>query len=228
MSVGIKPLILAGGRSTRMKSPKHLLQLPDGTPLYLHQCDILKQACPDARVVYISLAQDSPINENLLDPGSYGMHIIYDQEANDTTESAGPAQGLLAAHRSDPTATWLVLAVDYPLMSVEAIQLLRQSYSHPVTCFQNDDGFCEPLVGIWSPDALEKLEANVRSGRGSPSAVVRQLDGRQVRIPQDGRRWLMNVNTEAEWEELLQQLALVHPQVTPGMHRSPVDEKSST
>lgn len=226
MSITLKPLMLAGGRSTRMKSPKHLLKLPDGTPLYQHQRDILRQACPDAPVVYMSLAQDSPVDEYFLNSALSGIHIVYDEEANDTTQSAGPAQGLLAAHRSDPTATWLVMAVDYPLMSVEAIRQLCRSYIYPVTCFQNDDGFCEPLVGIWSPDALHKLQANVRNGRGSPSAVVRDLGGLQIRCPEYGRRWLMNVNTEGEWEEALRQLALVSSQVSQGTHHLPVHDES--
>ncbi|KAL6855676.1 hypothetical protein J3F83DRAFT_753912 [Trichoderma novae-zelandiae] len=34
-----------------------------------------------------------------------------------TSESAGPATGLLAAYEFDPDATWLVLACDYPLIT---------------------------------------------------------------------------------------------------------------
>lgn len=59
------PLILAGGKSTRMHAPKHLLPMPDRRPLYQHQIDLLALACPDAPTIYISLAQDSPLDDYL-------------------------------------------------------------------------------------------------------------------------------------------------------------------
>ena len=207
MTIALKPLVLAGGKSTRMKAPKHLLRYPDGTPLYQHQVSILQEACPEANTIHISLAQDSPLDDLLQSsPEPSALNIIRDLDANATQESAGPAQGLLSAYKSDPTATWLVVAVDYPLMTAEAVRKLRDAYETPVTCFQNEDGFCEPLVGIWNPDALQRLLENVENGRGSsPSVVVRQLGGRQIRV-QDGSRVLMNVNTEVEWTEVLRLL----------------------
>lgn len=199
-----------------MKSPKHLLKMPDGTPLYQHQIQSLRQACPEAPVVYISLAKDSPVDGLLLDAEGAGLGIIHDLDANEAAQSAGPAQGLLAAHHSDPMATWLVLAVDYPLITAEALQLLRRAYKPPVTCYENQDGFCEPLVGIWSPKALERLRANVQKGRGSPSAVVRELGGHHVKCPDHGGAWLMNVNTEGDWEGVLQRATLVDAQEVRG------------
>ncbi|KAK4236061.1 bifunctional molybdenum cofactor biosynthesis protein [Achaetomium macrosporum] len=59
------PLLLAGGKSTRMRSPKHLLRMPDGRPLYQHQLDLLARVCPDAPTIYISLARDSALDDYL-------------------------------------------------------------------------------------------------------------------------------------------------------------------
>ncbi|OIW30039.1 nucleotide-diphospho-sugar transferase [Coniochaeta ligniaria NRRL 30616] len=207
MAPGIKPLVLAGGRSTRMGTPKHLLELPDGTPLYQHQINTLRQACPSAVTVYISLAKDSPLDALLASPPDPGLQIILDEETNDTARSGGPSQGLLSAFASDPTATWLVLAVDYPLMTTRALAQLRDAYEPPVTCFRNDQGFCEPLVGIWGPEALRLLRA--KGTRSSPSAVVKELKGRQLSPAAEVTQLWANVNEWPEWERVCQLLQRV-------------------
>ncbi|TFA99561.1 hypothetical protein CCMA1212_008576 [Trichoderma ghanense] len=209
MAIKLKPLILAGGRSTRMGSPKHLLQFPDGTPLYQHQINLLRQAFPSVTTIYISLAKDSPLDTWLRNAKDLNVEIIYDTQPNhDEAQSAGPAQGLLSAHEFDPAATWLVLAVDYPLLTVDLLQQLQDSYQPPVTCFRNGEGYCEPLLGIWSPEALRLLQDNVQQGRSSgPSAVVRQLGGHQIDPVTQSDMVLMNVNAQADWDKVLQELS---------------------
>jgi molybdopterin-guanine dinucleotide biosynthesis protein A len=110
----------------------------------------------------------------------------------------GPAAGLLAAHCSDPIATWLVIACDYPLLQAAAVHQLVESYEAPATCFKNADGFSEPLLGIWSPQALGTLDENVSGGRSGPAYTLRRLNSKLI-VPMQ-EQWLTNVNTEAEWE----------------------------
>lgn len=195
----VKPLILAGGKSTRMGTPKHLLRLPDRTPLYQHQINILREIYPAPVTIYISLAKESTLDAFLLNPPDEGLEIIFDEESNDTAQSGGPSQGLLSAFASDPTATWLVLAVDYPLMDTRGIAQLRDAYEPPVTCFRNGEGFCEPLVGIWSPDALRVLQE--KGPRSGPTSVVKELNGRQIELKPEDKHILTNVNSWPEWVE---------------------------
>ncbi|KAI6378838.1 hypothetical protein MCOR31_000483 [Pyricularia oryzae] len=219
----MRPLLLAGGKSTRMGSPKHLLSLPDGQLLYLHLAKTLHTACPDSGTVFISLAHDWILDHSLrtateqgrsiLSPGDLQpsdrlvtlnehdaphLKVLMDKGKDTRQESTGPAAGLLAAHRAYPDVTWLILAL---------------------TCFRNDKGFIEPLLAIWSPEALRRLEHNTANGKSSPSAVVRQLSGlvlalpRQTRFNEDGEPEftdgleklspLFNVNTKEEWEVAL-------------------------
>ncbi|KAL7815142.1 bifunctional molybdenum cofactor biosynthesis protein [Trichoderma gracile] len=209
MAIELKPLILAGGRSTRMGSPKHLLRFPDGTALYQHQIKLLRQAFPSIATIYISLAKDSQLDEYLQNAaGDLNVSIIYDtQDNHDEARSAGPAQGLLSAHEFDPAATWLVLAVDYPLLTVEVLKQLQDAYRPPVTCFRNREGYCEPLLGVWSSEALQLLRDNVRQGRNSgPSAVVKQLGGHQIDPATESEKVLMNVNAQADWDKVLHEL----------------------
>lgn len=193
-----KPLLLMGGKSTRMGEPKHLLVMPSGKTMLQHSFEILNELCPASKV-YISLAQETPIDPFLRSMQDVAECIL-DVERNCTVASAGPAAGLLAAFRSDPKATWLVVACDYPLLTKDVLRQLCGSYVPPVTCFKNLDGFYEPLIGIWSASALAMLADNVAAGMDSPTTVIRQLDGLAIAPPQDHEDWLLNVNTRKDWD----------------------------
>ncbi|RYP05130.1 hypothetical protein DL764_004015 [Monosporascus ibericus] len=213
------PLILAGGKSTRMGSPKHLLKLPNGKPLYQHQADVLRAVLTGPKV-HISLAQESPLDETLQSarrhsekakapngPEDGGLEVIFDSNANSSAESKGPAEGILSAYNACPDATWLVVACDYPYIASAMLQYLIGSYNPPVTCFLNSEGFCEPLLGIWSPAALERLAENVARGKSGPAATVREVKGTMLTVPEGCEAWLVDVNRQADWEAALEKLA---------------------
>ncbi|KAF5667670.1 Heterokaryon incompatibility protein [Fusarium denticulatum] len=204
----------AGGKSTRMGSPKHLLPMPDGRPLYQHQIEVLRKACPDAETVYVSLAQDSEMDELLQNaskvsyeatPGENSIEVILDLESSHGEGSKGPAAGLLAAYESNSEATWLVVACDYPCITPSALKELQARYKPPVTCFENQEGFCEPLLGVWSPEAISHLKENCKTGKLSPSKVVRELGG-YMHLPEHSEALLRNVNIRSEWEDALRSL----------------------
>ncbi|KAJ1323583.1 molybdenum cofactor guanylyltransferase [Microdochium nivale] len=280
-------LILAGGPSSRMGYPKHLLKLPHGHPLYLSIADTVHRACPHLDRVYISLAEGSYLDEGLhaklsthsarssarppittvnadntpADSAVIGLKtsetsqlpplelgIIWDKKTpilyppptraqqrreekkrskerpekksthtNRSTSSTsrrgssrtsdashtapatphgqdssgvlsspsrqhsieadgdidalggiagsanageGPIRGFLAAHEALPDATWLVIACDYPRLTVDAIRYLIDAYEPPVTCYRGARAKWEPLISIWSPEALVRLKQN--------------------------------------------------------------------
>jgi molybdopterin-guanine dinucleotide biosynthesis protein A len=210
----LKVLILAGGHSSRMGSPKHLLPLPNG-PLYLHLMHMLHEALPNIATFYVSLADRSTTDETLRD----GTVVISDVHGSPTTiaietvtdsitQDIGPAAGLLAAHGRDTAATWLVVACDFPLLQGEALKQLVDEYEKPATCFRNDEGFTEPLLGIWSPQALEELQENVKNGRSGPNYTLKKV-GSKLLVPND-QEWLVNVNTKQEWEAVQDRIKLVY------------------
>lgn len=202
--IPFKPLLLMGGKSTRMGEPKHLLVTPSGKTMLQHSFEMLHDLCPASKV-YVSLAQETPVDPFLHSKQDVAEWIL-DMQPNCTMASAGPATGLLAAFQSDPKATWLVMACDYPLLTTEALRQLCGSYIPPVSCFRNVDGFYEPLIGIWSPTALAALADNVAAGMHSPATVVEQLDGLAIVPPQGHENWLLNVNTRRDWGHAFQSL----------------------
>jgi molybdopterin-guanine dinucleotide biosynthesis protein A len=116
----------------------------------------------------------------------------------------GPAAGLLAAHAAHPAATLLVLGCDYSLLPPAALQQLILEYEPPLTCFVNTEGFTEPLIAVWSPEALEALVEEVREGRSGLNRVLGMLSGKKVSPLRD--TWITRCNTREEWEEALRLL----------------------
>lgn len=193
----VRPILIAGGHSTRMGSSKHLLKHVDGRPMYEHTLEVLQKALPKAETIYISLRteeQYAELNGERGYPPMTTLQPLYDH----SSDSMGPAAGLLAAHECSSTATWLVVGCDYPLLTVDALKQLLEGYVPPVTCYGNAQGYPEPMLGVWSGEALRQLKENVTRGSFGPSRVVRSMGGR-ILTPLD-EKWIFGVNTPETWE----------------------------
>lgn len=201
----LRLLILAGGQSSRMGFPKHLLPVPStNQPLYKQLIQVMYLAFPETHTVHFSFAGHSALDNTLLQAelstttetvsGRVELKLISDE----ITQDIGPAAGLLAARQFDPTANWLVVACDFPLLHPAALCQLREAYEAPVTCFVNGDGFSEPLLGIWSPQALQKLRENVEKDITGPNYTVKRLKGKLITPMEDD--WILNTNTREEWD----------------------------
>lgn len=207
-----------------MGSPKHLLRLPSGELLYRHLLTVMKGATSEDDVLYMSL-KDKTALEQLLgedtsatliagdtlsfpDKSPYTVRVLYDEDGASPNGSKahkatdiGPAAGLLTAHHSDPESCWLIVACDYPLLTASPLQQLLHELQGPVTCFQNESGFCEPLLSVWSPSALLRLQENVFQGNYGPSFVVKESKGKLLRPERE--EWLFNTNDKEEWGKAL-------------------------
>lgn len=224
----MKPLLLAGGKSTRMGTPKHLLRMPDGTPLYQRQLQLLRAVFPEPQTIYISLAQESETDEFLSallssqSDESIGnsvlkteskVQILRDEHPNDSKYSAGPAAGLLAAYRFDRWANWVVIACDYPLLPPDALyQMFIKRDAVPVTCYRSAEGACDPLLAIWAPAALSRLSERVARGHSSLTAAAKELDALMLDTLPGCEWWLTNVNTMEEWLKAVKDMKIEPPE----------------
>lgn len=226
----LKPLLLIGGQSSGMDSRKELHPFPDSKLMCEHALQTLHSAIPSASTIYISLhdeRQKEDIRLRIDDPGSLftsaappghdhdhdhdhdhhepdvpNFEVILDREGHDI----GPAAGLLAAHSLFPDAKWLVLGCDYPLLPPPALQQLILEYKDPVTCFVNEEGVVEPLIGIWGPEALEMLMGRVEMERSGLSGLVKEVGGKLVKPLRE--EWITRANTREESEAAMEVVGL--------------------
>jgi len=204
----LKCLLLAGGESSRMRQAKYALPYVDDCSIATHLLGQFNKAFPGHRGLYISLHR--AMLADFTQSDVHEVTVVCDAETDDDARR-GPAAGLLAAHDTDPGAYWAVLACDYPLMTSRELARLRAEFTEPVTCFVNGEGWYEPLIGIWSPAALELLLENVRKGVAGPLQVVKQLNGKGIKPLTEAV--LFNANTPEEWERAMK-LARTRGEVT--------------
>lgn len=191
----IRSLILLGGDSSRMGSPKYLLPIPSTvsetgceTPvlihmLYLHHIFQVKHGDPLLRTVTLSVSNDAQRNEikDLLQkyeaemPSDLSISYVRDSQAG-----SGPASGLTAAWRLDPHAHWLVTGCNHPLISKAALEALRMEHHksrRAVTCFLTPEDHDESFLALWTTEALMRLsEAAEHSDNFQPRTVLKLLE----------------------------------------------------
>lgn len=107
-----------------------------------------------------------------------------------------------------PKPTWIVTGGDYPLSTADALQQLMQEHQHPVNCYDDLAGHAKLTLGIWSPEALVKLEDVVAEGKLVSSSVVRGMDNRIVEPTVF--RWTLDANTPGHWADLMEKASAAH------------------
>ncbi len=182
--------VLIGGAGRRMGSPKSMLQT--GGKFVLER--IVDAVCAvEAKPVLVGAGQIPPCLSGLT-------------RLTDATETVGPLAGILSALRELPTARWLVLSCDLPLVTPAALcwLLARDEPSAPAVLPHLDKpdkpDEPEPLLAIYGPAALELIEEAARRGERSPRRILREAGIVSPRVPAHLREAWTNVNTPEEWQ----------------------------
>ncbi|KAF4281775.1 hypothetical protein CNMCM8689_000211 [Aspergillus fumigatus] len=113
----LKPLLLAGGHSSRMGTRKELLRVAGDVPLFVHLLIILHEACPESEVVFLSLRDHNslkaiendrhitavPDNRLILTNGTttFPVHVVYD--------GPGVPANMTAPALAQEPACWLLI-----------------------------------------------------------------------------------------------------------------------
>ena len=178
-------LVLAGGRSTRMRTDKGLIAY-HGQAQREFAYERLSEFCGN---VFISCRADQ-VKELA------GFNCL-----PDTFLDLGPKGGILSAFRHQPDAAWLVVACDLPYLNRETLAYLVEN-RHPskvATAFLDPTGeFPEPLVTIYEPKSYPVLLQMLGLGYACPRKTLLNSDVALLRAPD--ARALTNVNEPREYE----------------------------
>lgn len=161
-------ILLVGGASTRFGSPKALARL-DGRSLAEIAWETL--AFCGERIAVGKAADGLPLPFDVLDDGS---------------DVRAPIAGVVAGLRAAENDVCVVLPVDMPRMTSEALAALAEA------CKDAAVSPSGPLPGAYRRTALAALERALRAGRLSLRDVLVELDTLVVDVDPD---LLVNVNT---------------------------------
>lgn len=186
MDAPVYGLVLAGGRSTRMRADKAALAYQGQTQLE-RAMGLLEALLPRAFVSVRADQSDDPLRARF-------ARIV------DRHQDIGPIAGVLAAQAEHPQAAWLVLACDLPLMDRASLEhLLRaRDPARLATAYRSShDALPEPLCAIYEPASAAALRAHLGAGRNCPRKFLLSADVKI--IDQPNRQALDNINTPEEY-----------------------------
>ena len=187
-------LVLAGGRSSRMREDKAALTYRRRPQLEL----AFELLAPLVSRAWISVRDDQRD-----DPLRAGFPRIVD-----SPDLAGPIAGIIAAQAAHPHAAWLVVACDLPLLDSRTLaQLLAgRDSSRLATAFRSaTDGLPEPLCTIYEPASREAILRFVATGVSCPRKFLQRHD--VALLAPASPSALANANTPEELAAARQALA---------------------
>lgn len=192
-------LLLAGGRSTRMRRDKAALAYRDRTQLE-EAYELLASVTERA---FISVRPDQT-----LEPLRSRFPQIVDAH-----EGLGPLAGILAAQRAHPEVSWLVLACDLPFLdrAVLAHLIAERDREGLATAYRSTfDGLPEPLCTLYEPRSAAVLARYATGGKSCPRKFLIEQQARLLEpLRADA---LDNVNSTADYWNSMQTL---RPEASP-------------
>jgi cyclic pyranopterin phosphate synthase len=196
----VKAYVLIGGRSRRMGDSKAAL--------------FLDRLVAVARPVFddvIAVQRHRGVAAN-------GVLTIF-EEAH---EHEGPVFGLVRALQH-AKGRCFVMAVDFPVMTTEMLEFLRDRGGVPVW-----DGRPQPLCAVWDPSMLPRIEERIAAGKFDLQGLVQQemIPESELRARFPGAP-LSNVNTPQELSAVMAK-DFSHLDETGGISMVHVGAKKST
>ena len=189
----VKALILAGGKSSRMKEDKSQLKYYGD----MTQEAYLGKMCAGLGIeTYISKSYTESQNE------IHGFEVIKDRYID-----MGPSGAILSAFLKDPDAAWLVLACDLPYISTEFIRKLieQRSVLHYASAYKIEENpFPEPLMAIYEPAIYKRMLEFLSLGYACPRKVLINSEVKHILL--EDNNVAFNANTPIEKEAVLNKL----------------------
>ncbi|KGP75251.1 molybdopterin-guanine dinucleotide biosynthesis protein MobA [Desulfosporosinus sp. Tol-M] len=185
-------ILLAGGKSSRMKKDKAFLEL-EGRPL-------VEQSLAVLQTVFTEVLISS--NKPELYVG-YEVQVILDE-----IPGRGPLEGLYQGLKAATYDEVFFVACDMPFLSVELIRFLATWISeYDVVVPQLQDGF-HPLHAFYHRRCIPIIQNNLEAGHFKiidfyPTCSVRYVKEKELQAFSDLSKVFYNVNTPDEWSAII-------------------------
>ncbi|MDD5450829.1 MAG: molybdenum cofactor guanylyltransferase [Desulfovibrionales bacterium] len=189
MTIKMTAIILAGGKSERMKENKALLAL-EGRPIIGHICEVLKDIFDEVIVV-----TNHPCAYSFL-----GVKVI-----TDLIKGKGPLGGLYTGLFYAASSHAFVVACDMPFLKKEVIDyILKQAKPGRDVIVPFVSGVYEPLHAVYARRCLdyihEDLSANKLKITGFYNRVrIKTITGAELSEIDPEMRSCVNINTPEDW-----------------------------
>lgn len=185
-------LVLAGGKSSRMKKDKAFLDY-HGRPQVEYAYHLLSVFCEET---FVSAQKEQGLDKK--------FPVIYDAKG---FLNIGPLGGILSAMSKFPDKGWLVLACDLPFVTSATIQhLLRYRDPRKVaTAYRSRfNDLPEPLCAVYEPRALKNHLKFFKKDICCPRKILINSDVRLLKLKK--KIALDNVNTVEEYKAAVKAL----------------------
>jgi len=188
-------IILAGGKSSRMKTDKGLLEINE-KPMVLHQIELLGEFCNE---IIISSNQE-PYRD-------FGFKVVPDEIIG-----IGPLGGLYTALKASNNPTCVVLSCDVPFVSETVLKLLVSNFTkHDAALVSQWEDQIHPLVGIYSKDiVLEEAIKMIEEKNFKLRQLLKRIGASYINFHDQedvSEEAFMNINTPDEFEKAIQILS---------------------
>jgi molybdopterin-guanine dinucleotide biosynthesis protein A len=208
-------IVLCGGKSTRMGSPKAML--PFGSETMLQRVVRLLGSVVTPIVVVSARSQPLPML-----PG-------YARIARDEQEGRGPLEGLRAGLAALPESVdaAYITSCDVPLLVPGFVTLMIELLGDHDIAVMDIDGFPHPLSAVYRRSILPHVEALLAGDRLRPAFLFDALKTRRVRPSEVASvdpdlLTLRNLNTPEDYRAALKQATrTVSPALRAGTREAP-------
>ncbi|MCL4426531.1 MAG: molybdenum cofactor guanylyltransferase [Firmicutes bacterium] len=182
-------IVLAGGKSSRMKTNKALLSLGQRT-IIEGVIETLRELFPE-----IILVTNTPEEYRFL-----GLPMV-----RDIYQGVGPLAGLHAGLQAASHAYSFAVACDMPFLNRSLIKFMREQRDNYAAVVPRIGELLEPMHAIYSKDCLGPIEAGLRSGQHKIISFydlvpVRYIEQEEIARFGPVEETFFNVNTPEEYQ----------------------------
>ncbi len=177
---GISAAILAGGKSSRMGTPKGLICI-EGQSMISRIAEVLKPLVDEVLVI----ANDDLYNH-------CGFPVF-----KDVFEEKGPVSGIHSALIHAQNDTVVILSCDVPFVSSGLIEFLLVHKNEAEIIVPVHQGKTEPLIGVYGKSTLPSIEQCIVSGQTKMQEILVSLQAKHIQLPDNlfSESLFININT---------------------------------